>query len=114
MNLAAVASLFGGDVTEASTAELDDGVACTWESELEAVDIDFHFDPDWFADVVENDESGLYTQIGGLTYPAYDNGLGGIALLAPNGWTIELFPYVDAAQPDLDILVDAAVAATEE
>ena len=113
VDVSALANLFTEEITEANTFDLTDGTACSWTSATEALDIDFYFDTDWFGEVVEGDESGLYVEIDGFDTPAYDNGLGGVALLAPNGWTVEIFAYFDVVQPDLTGVAAAAVAAAE-
>lgn len=112
VDISALVPLFTEEISIAFTNDLDDGLACNWEGETEALDIDFYFDEAWFSEVVEGDELGAYTELDGFPYPAYDNGIGGVAFLAPNGWTIEIFPYVAVGLDDLASVADAAVAAT--
>lgn len=111
VDISALVPLFTEEISFAFTNDLDDGLACNWEGETEALDIDFYFDEEWFSEVVEGDALGAYTELDGFPYLAYDNGLGGIAFLAPNGWTIEIFPYVVVDLEDLASVADAAVAA---
>lgn len=115
IDLASISVLFDEPLESAYTEDfgVSQGTVCGWESATEALDITFWAEPNHFADFVEGDELGLYTPTDLLSFPAFDNGLSGVAFLAPNGWTIEITPVLlSPTAEEFQQLADAAVAAT--